>query len=164
MNNKFLLVVSFMILIFQKYSFSQDIEANKAIAKRYFNEVINQKKINLVDSIFDKHYLVHGLETGDEGEGSDQLKDFLPSFFNAFPDIHYTISDVIAEKDKVVIVARANGTQKEEFFGIQASNGKLNNLSEIFVFRISNNKIAEGWRLIDLHNLFVRLKGDGSNN
>src|SRR5688500_4848793 len=161
MNNKLLIVVALLLLLFQKNSFGQNVEANKEIARRYFDEVINQKNISLVDSIFDKDYHFYGLETGDEGRGSDQLKNFLPFFFKAFPDIHYTVIDIIAENDKVVVVARANGNEKEEFLGIKSTNGKLNNLSEIFIFRITNNKIAEGWRLIDLHNLFRRLKGEG---
>ncbi len=137
----------------------QTAEANKAIAARYFEEVINQKKISVVDLIFDKDYKLHGLEDGSEGQGSNIIKDFLPAFFEAFPDIHYTISDMIAEKDKVVVLAKANGTQKKEIFGIKPTNSKLNNLSEIFIFRISNNKIVEGWRQIDLYNLYKRLQG-----
>ena len=161
MHNKLLLVISFVIVTFQQISFGQNVEANKAIARRYFEEVINKKNASIVDSIFDKDYQFHGLEDGSEGKGSDNIKNFLPVFFKAFPDIHYTVSDIIAEKDKVVIVARANGTQKEEIFGIKPTNGKLNNLSEIFIFRVTNNKIVEGWRQVDFYNLFKRLKGEG---
>lgn len=157
MKNRFLLVTSFVLLLVQD-SFSQNLEANKAIARRYFDEIINQKKASLVDSIFDKDYHLHGLESGSEGKSSDEVKNFLPSLYKAFPDIHYTISDMIAEKDKVVVIAQANGTQKEEIFGIKPTNGKLANLSEIFIFRIYNNKIIEGWRQVDLYNLFKRLK------
>ena len=157
---KFLVVISFVTVTFQQFSFGQNVEKNKAIVRRYFEEVINQKNVAIVDSIFHKDYQLHGLEDGYEGKGSDIIKNFLPAFFKAFPDIHYTISDIIAEKDKVVISAKANGTQKEEFLGIKSTNGRLNNLSEIFIFRVSDNKIVEGWRQIDLYNLFNRLRGE----
>lgn len=160
MHIKPLLVILFVLLLFQQNSFGQDVEANKAIARRYFEEAINQKKASLIDSIFDKDYHFHGLEDGSEGKGIDNLKNFLPTFFKAFPDIHYTISDIIAENDKVVVITRANGTHKDEIFGYKPTNGKLNNISEIFIFRINNNKIAEGWRQIDLYNLFKILKGE----
>ncbi len=160
MRIKLLLITSFVIVTFQQFSFGQNVEVNKAIVKRYFVEVINQKNASIVDSIFDKDYQLHGLDDGSEGKGSDIIKNFLPEFFKAFPDIHYTISDIIAEKDKVVILTRANGTHKEEIFGISPNNARLNNLSEIFIFRLTNYKIVEGWRQLDLYNFFKRLRGD----
>ena len=80
--------------------------------------------------------------------------------FKAFPDVHYTISDIIAENDKVVLIVRVSATHKEEIFGIKPNNGKLNNLSEIFIFRFLDNKIVEFWRQVDFHNLYRQLKGD----
>lgn len=161
MNNRFLLLISFVFLLFQINCFGQNVDANKALTRRYFEEVINQKNASLVDSIFDRDYHFHGLEDGSEAKGSDNMKNFLPAFFKAFPDIHYTVNDIIAEKDKVVVITQANGTQKDEIFGIKPTNGKLANLSEIFIFRIHNNKIVEGWRQVDFYNLFKRLKGEG---
>ena len=160
MNSKLLLVIFCLLTLFQQHSLGQFEEGNKQIAIRYFDEVVNKKNIALVDSIFHADYYLHGLETGSEAKGSDQIKNFLPVFFKAFPDIHYSIQDVLAEKDKVVIVARANGTHKAEIFGFEPKNSKLNNLSEIFIFRFHDKKIVEGWRLIDLHNLYKRLKGE----
>jgi len=78
--------------------------------------------------------------------------------FKAFPDIHYTIGDMIAEGDKVVIRARVDGTQKEEIFDIKPTGKRLNNVSEIFFFRLKDGKIIEGWRQVDFCTLVKRLQ------
>ena len=160
MQNRPLVIISFLSVLFQQYALGQNVEANKAIAKRYFLEVINQRKTFLVDSIFDKDYQFYGLEDGSKAKGVNNIKNFLPTMFKAFPDVHYTISDIIAENDKVVLIVRVSATHKEEIFGIKPNNGKLNNLSEIFIFRFLDNKIVEFWRQVDFHNLYRQLKGD----
>jgi len=141
---------------------AQGLEANKRLVRRYFEGAINARQPELVDSIFGQAYRVHFLDTGGSSSGgAAEVRRFLPTFFETFPDVRYTVEDVIAEGDRVMIRLAANGTQRREFLGIPPAGRKLDNLTEIFIFRIADGKIVEGWRLLDVAGLQKRLRGDG---
>ena len=128
-------------------------EANKQVVRSYFEEIINKKRLELVDNVFDKDYLfVNFLDNG-KAQGRQQMHDFLPVFFSAFPDIHYTITDLIAEGDWVAVRCMANGTQKGTFWSYPASNQLLNGISEIFFYKIKDGKIIENRRQLDMQAL-----------
>ena len=131
------------------------------MARRYIEECVNNRKIDLVDEIFADSFKVHTLLDNTQSLSTRKaLKDFLKTLFDAFPDIHYTVGDIIAEADKVVMRVSFNGTQKKEFLGIQANGSKIDYLSEILFFRFERGKIVEDWIQIDLYNLFKKLKGN----
>lgn len=138
-----------------------NVEQNKAIARRYFEEMVNKQNLDILDELVSKDRVSHGLLDGKEGaRGIEPLRKFLVYLFKAFPDIHYTIGDIIAEDDKVVARVIFSGTHKDEFFGYPASNTRIDYLSEIFFMRIENGKIAEAWTQLDLYNLFKSLRGE----
>src|SRR5690554_4567243 len=84
--------------------YGQNPAANKEIVRLYFEEVVNRQRLELVDSLYHTNYRAHLLDTGiTEDAGTEGLKRFLPDFFRAFPDVHYTIDDIIAENDRVVV-------------------------------------------------------------
>ena len=74
-------------------------ETNKAIVMRLWEEVWKQNKLSVCDLIFDEEYARH--ESG-----------FVPVLRSAFPDLHFTVQDMIAEGDKVVTRYRFGGTHK----------------------------------------------------
>ena len=90
---------------------------------------------------------------------ADQQKR-LSDLFQAFPDFQYTISDMIAEGDKVAVRASWHGTQKNSFMKTESSGNSVNYLSEIIFYRLENGKIVERWTQLDLFNLFKKMKGE----
>jgi len=62
-------------------SLSQDIVANKRMVTRYFEEVINKKKLEALREIYSEDYTFHSLENGEDVKGLSQLDNFLPMFF-----------------------------------------------------------------------------------
>lgn len=129
--------------------------ANKAMVRRYFEEIVNQQKPELVREVVAEDYFFHSLEDGSEG-GIRELEEFLPYFFKAFPDIHYTIDQMVAEGDQVVVQVTAQWTQKGEFWGYPPSNNKLN-ISEVFFYTLKDGKIIGNRRLADLYHLDKQL-------
>ena len=124
--------------------------SNKEIASKYFNDVVNDKKLNLIKDIFSQNYVSHGMDGKEVHSIQDSsLISFLTYFLKAFPDIHYTIDHMIAEEDIVALDLTATGTQKDEFLGYPASLKRIR-YKEMYFFRISNNKIVEGWGLPDV--------------
>lgn len=102
--------------------------------------------------------MFHNLENGKEHRGLTGLEAFLPYLFKAFPDLHYTIDQMVAEGDKVVVQVTARGTYKGEFWGYPASNNKIK-LSEVFFYTLRDGKIIKNRRLIEMATLDKQLKG-----
>jgi steroid delta-isomerase-like uncharacterized protein len=129
---------------------TSSIEEIKRLPKLYLEEVVNKRRLELLPQIFSKDYVSHEMSGKDTYPIKNNiLKPFLISLFNAFPDLHYTIDNLIAEGDKVAVSCTARGTHKGEFFGVGATGNKVM-YKEIFIFRISNGMLAEGWVVVDV--------------
>ena len=66
----------------------------------------------------------------------------------AFPDLHYTVDDVVAEGDKVVQRVTGSGTMHGPLFGMPAT-GRSASWSEIHVSRFDGGKVVEHWSVTD---------------
>jgi steroid delta-isomerase-like uncharacterized protein len=84
-----------------------------------------------------------------EATGADAVKEVFRILRQAFPDLHITLEDVIAEGDKVVCRDTVTGTHLGEYMGLPPS-GKPVMYSEIFIFRLVNGRVAETWSVIDV--------------
>jgi predicted ester cyclase len=127
-------------------------EENKAIFRRYVEEVTNQGNLELADEIFDS-YLAHQPDGSVLERGSEDVKRFQAEFRSAFPDIHCTIEDQVAEGDKVVSRWRIRGTHEGEFRGM-APTGEQAEINGIGIFRFSpEGKVIESWDSYDQLNL-----------
>ena len=62
----------------------------------------------------------------------------------AFPDRRYTVEDLVAEGDKVVVRFTTSGTHLGEFQGIPAT-GKIGTVTGIAICRVKDDKIVEQW-------------------
>lgn len=121
-------------------------EENKALSKRIFEEIFNKRNLALVDELFDTNFIAHG--SPDPARGIESVKQNTTNVVTAFPDIHYTIDDMVAEGDKVAIRFTQQGTHQGDFMGI-AATGKKFTSSGIIIQRITSGKVAEWWVGID---------------
>ncbi len=132
-------------------------ETNKTVSRRFFEEVFGKGKLNVLDEIIATDHVnsgpgtIPGLPTGPEG-----AKQFVTVYRNAFPDVHFTIDEQIAEGDKVVTRWTAGGTHQGELAGIPAT-GKTSTVTGITVDRIVNGKIAESWGIFDQFGMMQQL-------
>jgi serine phosphatase RsbU (regulator of sigma subunit) len=119
-------------------------EENKAIFRRYIEEVWNQTNLELVDEIFDR-YISHQPDGSVLERGPEDVKRFVSEFRAAFPDLRINIDEQIAEGDKVVIRATLRGTHQGEFRGM-APTGKEIEDKGFTDFRFSEEgKVVESW-------------------
>jgi steroid delta-isomerase-like uncharacterized protein len=132
-------------------------ETNKALSRRFLEEVFNNGKLNVLDEIIAKDHVttgpgtLPGLPTGPEGQ-----KQLVTVYRNAFPDVHFTVDEQIAEGDKVVTRWTGHGTHQGELLGIPAT-GKSSTVTGIAVDRIANGKIAESWGIFDQFGMMQQL-------
>jgi len=119
-------------------------EENKAIFRRYIEEVWNRTNLELVDEIFDR-YLAHQPDGPTLERGPEDVKRFVGEFRVAFPDLRISIDDQIAEGDKVMVRATLRGTHQREFRGM-APTGKEIEERGFSLFRFSEEgKVVESW-------------------
>jgi len=127
-------------------------EENKAIFRRYVEEVSNQGNLELADEIFDS-YLAHQPNGSVLERGPEDVKRFMGEFHAAFPDFHATIEDQIAEGDKVMTRYRWRGIHQGEFRGM-APTGEELQINGIGIFRFSSaGKVVESWDSYDQFSL-----------
>jgi steroid delta-isomerase-like uncharacterized protein len=81
--------------------------------------------------------------------GAEALKEVWRILLRAFPDLHVSVEDVIAEGDKVVARNTVTGTQNGEYMG-RPPSGKPVTYNEIFIFRFVDGRIAETWGVVDV--------------
>ena len=123
-------------------------DENKAIFRRYVEEVSNKGNLDLADEIFDR-YISHQSDGRTEERGPEDVKHFISEFRQAFPDFRSVIEDQIAEGDKVVTRWKAGGTHQGEFRGIPPT-GKTVTVTGIGIFRFSDEgKVVESWDNMD---------------
>jgi steroid delta-isomerase-like uncharacterized protein len=131
-------------------------EDNKAIVRRFFEEVLNEKRLDRADELVAPDYLDHAALPG-QGPGLEGAKQQRwAMYFAAIPDLHSTIDDLVAEEDKVVVRYTGEGTQQGELLGIPPT-GKRFRFSGICIIRLAEGKIAENWEEDDVLGLMQQL-------
>jgi len=97
-----------------------------------------------IDELFATDYVEHG-GTGEDVHGiKDYKKSHTSDIYSAFPNIHFTIDDMVVEGDKVAVRYTINGTHKGEFMRIPPTNKKVT-LWGICIDRIAGGKFVESW-------------------
>ncbi len=128
-------------------------EENKALDRRFTEEVWNRGNLAVVDELMSADYHEHDptIPAGSEG-----FKQFVLMYRSAFPDVNFTIEDQIAEGDKVVSRWTARGTHKGELMGIPPT-GKQVTVTGIVIGRYANGKLVEGWSNYDALGMLQQL-------
>jgi len=124
---------------------------NKATSQR-FNDAVNSGDTELISEAIDELVAPDALIRTPlpiEATGAQLVKEVFARLLRAYPDLHVTIEDLIAEGDKVVIRNTVSGTHQGEYMGIPPT-GKSVTYNEIFVARFADGRIAETWGVVDV--------------
>jgi steroid delta-isomerase-like uncharacterized protein len=155
---KYHFALLFCCICLFSYGQEKSMSTEKQLALTYFDDVLNNKILDLLNTLFDPEFVFHGVD----GKDHQVIKDssivrFLKYLFKAFPDLHYTVDVAVAQDTDVGVYVTATGTHRDEFHGFPASGNKIS-FKEAFFFRIRNSKITEGWGIVDLEGLKDQLK------
>jgi steroid delta-isomerase-like uncharacterized protein len=117
---------------------------NKAIVRRLYEEVWNKRRLEVVDElILPSHALDDPIVCGSQ-MGPELYKRRVVELAAGFPDLRFTIEDMISERAKVGVSWTISGTHQGEFLNIPATG------SEIFVEGITIHDITNG-KILDSH-------------
>jgi steroid delta-isomerase-like uncharacterized protein len=132
-------------------------EANKELARRWFEEVWNHRKESTIDDLLTPDCRAYGLGGDAALIGPEGFKTFHRSFCGAFPDLRVTIDDILAEGDRVAIRWKATMTHLGDGLGFPPS-GKKVSMDGSTILAVKHGKIDEGWNHMDITGLFAKLK------
>lgn len=134
----------------QTDSVRENANSLKRLPRAYLEKVVNEQKLDVLDQVFSEDYVFHEMNGADSYSIKDRtLRPFLESLFKAFPDLNYKIDLIVEEGDKVALYCTATGTNKHDFLGIKAAGNRVT-FKEIFIFRINDHRIVEGWGVVDI--------------
>ena len=121
----------------------------KALERRAFKEWNKGKAATMteIDEIFATNVVFHSSIEKDI-YGLKEYKQYFSALYDAFPDIHWTLDDLVAEGEKVVVRYTVTGTHKGEYMGVPSSNKKVT-FWGIGIDRFAGGKIVEEWARYD---------------
>ena len=119
------------------------IEANKALLRRYYQEVLNQGNLSVIDQLFASDLV-------------ESFKQAVTMSRAAFPDLQVTIEDQIGESDRVVTRWTAQGTHKGPFLGVPPTNKPVT-VTAIHIHQVTDGRIVRLWEEINLLGVMQQL-------
>ena len=132
----------------------QQSDINKAMIRRFVEEVKNKRQLDLLEDIFRSDYQEHNATVSSFGQGVGGYKNFLNHLFTAFPEDTVTIDEIVAEGDMVVYRGTETGTHKAEFLlpastrhGLRFSSleyrmARLSNIGLMSIFSLGSSSLA----------------------
>jgi len=116
-------------------------EQNKEVVKRFFEE-FNQGNAEIYKELFAPDYAYYAPSNSPQPMSREEIMEFMKTFFEAFPESIWSIEDLIAAGDKVIVKFIYRGTHEGEFLGVPATGNKVE-MGGIIITRIENGKIVE---------------------
>ncbi len=130
------------------------LQENKKLVRRFVEEVQNQHNLAALDELYDPEMIDHsGMTDPPNTEGT---RAFFTMMFAAFPDMHFTIRQQLAEGDKVMTFKTFHGTHLGPFLGIPATGNKVS-FDNIDILTVRGGKITEHWAVGDMLSLMQQL-------
>ena len=135
-------------------------ENNKLLIIRFVEELWNQRKLEIADDIFDMDCQTFQLRSGEPAtsspRGPEIIKNHISEWLSGFPDLTFTIEQMIAEGDRVSTLLVMDGTHTGQWLGIPPS-GKRINIRMMTIHRIQGGKIIEDWVIVESLGFFQQL-------
>jgi predicted ester cyclase len=117
------------------------VEANVRLVRRYMDDAVNGGDLTVIDETHAPTYRAHVPSRPDELRTREDLRRQITGVRANYPDGRFTIEDLIAAEDKVVVRYFLRGTH--------ATKGKAVAASGFMVFRIDEGKVVEYWGQAD---------------
>jgi steroid delta-isomerase-like uncharacterized protein len=123
-------------------------ENNKAAARAVF-EIWSTGEVDRLDALVSTDVIHHDPYDPNAAEGLAGMKRTIEQNRQAFPDIHLTVEDQVAEADKVVTRWRAEMTHAGGRAGVAPTGNRIM-ITGITIDRFDRGKIVEAWRSMDV--------------
>ena len=136
-------------------SSTEQLEANKKLARQYIEEVFNQHQPGRAADFTTRDVVWHGGSLGDVA-GAEGVVGLLESFIGALPDLHAAEQDIVAENDLVVVRLVVSATVRESLLGV-AADGRAVRWGAVDIYRVTDGKISEEWAADDIATIMIQV-------
>ena len=135
-----------------------NLEENKALIRRWFEEVWNQGRADAISEMLAEDGIVHGLsdEVSAPLKGPEEFLPFHSQFREAFPNIEVVVEDQIAEGDRVATRCSVRGKHTGDSLGFAATQSPVE-FTGVAITRIRDGKIIEAWNNFDFMKMYRQL-------
>ena len=133
---------------------------NKAIVRRFYEELWNARRTEIADELFASDCLTHQLQSGSVDAGVPRppqaIKEHIAEWLTGFADLRFKVEEIFAEDDRVLSRCIAHGTHTGTWCGIKPT-GKHIEIRMMVIHKIQGGKIAEDWVLVESLGFFQQL-------
>lgn len=135
-----------------------NLEENKALMRRWFEEVWNKGRADAIHEIFAEDGVAHGLADDANAplKGPGGFLPFHAQFREAFPNIEVVVEDQIAEGDRVATRCSVRGKHAGDSLGFAATQAPVE-FTGVTITRIRDGKIVEAWNNFDFMKMYKQL-------
>lgn len=133
-------------------------DQNKALARRWFEEVWNQGSEATIDELFHPQGKVYGFPDPDSVlTGPEGFKAVHRQFLDAFTNLHINIDELLAEGDRVAIRWTCTALHNGDGLGFPASGKKTRLLGSSFI-TCRNGQVTDAYNFMDLTRMTLQLQ------
>ena len=118
-------------------------EENIAAARRVIEEGFSQGNLDVIDEVCAENFVDHDPLLGDQDRAA--AKQSMATYREAFPDLTFTIDDIFAAGDMVVMRWTGTGTFENELMGLQPNHEAGSPIHGIGIDRFEDGKVVESW-------------------
>jgi len=128
----------------------------KAVVRRLYEEVWNNRRVEVVSDLISPSHALNDPHLTGAPVGPEAYRRVFTQFIAAFPDLRFTVDQMISEKDKVAVSWTISGTHKRTFRGIPATSRKIS-FDGVTLHLVSKGKIIESYVTMDYFALLQQL-------
>lgn len=127
---------------------------HKELIRHYTDKFWNKRDLNEAEKLFHEQAVVH--TTFGKFVGPSFMKATAQAWIKAFPDLRMQINEMIEEGDRIAMIWTAQGTHKDAFRGVVATNREVTSRG-VTIFRFEGNKVREYWIYTDIHDVLNQI-------
>ena len=132
----------------------------KHLVNRFVEELWNERRLDVADELFAKDCVTHQLRSGAPMDalprGPEDIKVHVAGWIASFPDLRFSIEQMLSQEDRVVSLLLMEGTHQGAWMGIPAT-GKTMQIRMFTMHRVVQGKIVEDWVLVESLGFFQQL-------
>ena len=119
-------------------------ESIVGLSRRSFDEIWNNGNLDVADELFSRDYVNHDPASPEIPPGPEGVKQLAKMYRRAFPDLRFTIDEMLATGDRVVSRWTGEGTHRGPLRGLPAT-GRRVRVCGISIHRMAGGRIVETW-------------------
>ncbi len=120
---------------------------NKARFRRTYEELLNRGELSVADELIAPDFVNHEAPPGKD-RGPESMRGLATMLRTAFPDLHFTIEDLVAEGDTVAGRLTMSGTHEGPLMEM-APTGRSVRQDHMHIVRFRDGKALEHWGVRD---------------